>query len=154
MRPAAALVLVTLGLVPLSLAACAPQAGKAINKDQLDDAVGAAIGDPNTCVVLASRSGKTVVYEFGNYLTCTHPWPDCAGGKRTARDFLNQTIGKAEATRESCASLEDGSRGVAWSAGPTPDPDLAYAAAMEGPNVPPGVVIADKLKAAFEKAGL
>ena len=149
MRAAAALVLLTLGL-----AACAPEARKAINKDQLDDAIGAAVGDPNTCVVLASRSGKAVVYEFGNYLTCTHAWPDCAGGSRTARDFLNQTIGKTDPTQQSCSSVADGSRGVAWSAGSTPNPDLAYAAAMEGPNVPPGVVIADKLKAAFKKAGL
>lgn len=153
MRPAAA-VLIALGLVPLGLASCAPQAPKGLDKDRLDDAIGAAVGDPNTCVVVASRSAKSVVYEFGNYLTCTHPWPDCAGGKRTARDFLNQTIGKAEPTQQSCSSVADGSRGVAWSAGATPDPDLAYAAAMEGPNAPPGVVIADKLKAAFKKAGL
>ena len=149
MRPAAALVLLTLGL-----AACAPQAPKTVNKDQLDAAIGAAIGDPNTCVVLASKSGKAVVYEFGNYLTCTHPWPDCAGGTRTARDFMTQTLGKGEPTQQSCDSTADGSRAVAWSAGATEDPDLAYAAAMEGPNVPPGVVIADKLKAAFKKAGL
>ena len=44
---------------------------------------------------------------------------------------------------------------MAWAAGPIETRDeLVYAAAMEGPNTPPGVVVADKLKNAFVKVGL
>jgi hypothetical protein len=140
----------------LILSACSPDAPKGVDKAVLDQAVNQAIGDPNTCVIIAKRSGGEV-YRFGAYVACERGMPACAAGapNRSAADLAKATAKGGEALNASCPSTADRSRGVAWAAGPVPGrDDLVYAASMEGPATPPGLVIADKLETAFSRAGL
>jgi len=132
---------------------CAPGAPKGVDKAVLDDAVGRAIGDPNTCVLIG-QAGK-VVYRFGTNVVCGRKMPACAGGQgRTVGDLLDAATKRPVPMTSSCPSNRDGSRMVAWASGAIEGRDLVYAAAMEGEHVPPGVVIADKLDTAFARAGL
>ena len=133
------------GLAALALGACSRAD---LPKDALDSAVNDAVGDPNSCVLIGSKDG--VAYRFGSHVACAAKWPDCNGGLRSAEDLLK--LGAP--LTASCPSSADGARGVGWAAGPVEGKPLSYAAAMEGENTPPGVIIADKLKAAFKRAGL
>ncbi|WP_304188339.1 hypothetical protein [Phenylobacterium aquaticum] len=135
-----------IGLAGAALAGCS-QAN--LPKDALDSAVNDAVGDPNTCVLIGAQD-KSVLYRFGSHVACAAKWPDCNGGQRSAEDLLK--LGAPVAA--SCPSSADGARGVGWAAGPVEGKPFAYAAAMEGENSPPGLIIADKLKAAFKRAGL
>jgi beta-lactamase class D len=56
----------------------------------------------------------------------------------------------------SCASVADGSRGVAWWVGrlKTPTRDVVFAASLESANAPPGLEIERDLKAIFADVGL
>lgn len=134
------------GLAALTLGACSRGD---LPKDALDSAVNDAVGDPNSCVLIGAQGGG-VLYRFGTHVACAAKWPDCNGGQRSAEDLLK--LGAP--VTSSCPSSADGARGVGWAAGPVEGKPLAYAAAMEGENTPPGMVIADKLKAAFKRAGL
>ena len=88
-------------------------------------------------------------------MTCARVLNDCLGGQREVAALLQAAVGGAPPVNASCASLADGSRTVAWNAGPVEGKSgLVYAAVMEGEKTPPGIVIADKLKVAFAKAGL
>ena len=72
-----------------------------------------------------------------------------------AAKACSSPLGGAPPVNASCPSLPDGSRTVAWNAGPVEGKSgLVYAAVMEGEKTPPGIVIADKLKAVFAKAGI
>lgn len=134
-----------------ALAACAPKAPDGVDKAVLDTAINTAIGDPGTCVLIAK--GGESVYRFGSNVVCGRSLPTCEGAAtRTAADFL--AAGDPPSLTASCPSTPDGQRIVAWARGPIEGSDLVYAAVMEGPNTPPGVVVADKLKSAFRKAGL
>lgn len=143
-------------LSALALCACGPQAPKGISHDALETAINGAIGDPNSCVLIGRADSSRVVYQFGSHVTCGKEWPSCGvGAARTTDELLKVVAKNRQAVQVSCASNADGSRGVGWAAGPVDGhPELAYAAAMEGKSTPPGVIIADKLKAAFKAAGL
>jgi beta-lactamase class D len=56
----------------------------------------------------------------------------------------------------SCASVADGSRGVAWWVGrlKTPTRDVVFAASLESANAPPGLEIERDLKGIFADVGL
>lgn len=140
-------------LAALLASSCAPGAPEGVDKVVLDEAIGKAIGDPGTCVLIA-QGGKTV-YRFGSNMVCGRKLPACGGGPaQTTDDLLEMTRVRMTPITASCPSNAQGSRLVAWSSGPIEGHDMAYAAVMEGDQVPPGVVIADKLNAAFKKAGL
>lgn len=137
------------------LSACAPALPAGVGKAALDETLSRSVGDPNTCVLVADRAGR-VVHQHGTYVACRQPWPTCLGGGSTesAMHLLQATASKAEPVAASCASNADGSRGVGWAAGPVAGRDLVYTAVMEGPNTPPGRIIAEKLARAFKAAGL
>ena len=140
-------------LAALLVSACTPNAPKGVDKAVLDQAVGKAIGDPGTCVLIA-EGGKRV-YRFGSNLVCGRKLPACGGGlAQTPGDLLEAALVRKTPMTASCPSNRDGSRLVAWASGPIDGHDMVYAAVMEGDQVPPGVVIADKLDAAFKAAGL
>jgi hypothetical protein len=67
---------------------------------------------------------------------------------------LAKAPASGDARTASCRSNPERTRVVAWAAGPVAGSGLVYAAVMEGDQIPPGVVIADKLKSAFAKAGV
>lgn len=143
-------------LAALALAGCSPGAPKGVSKDALDSAVSAQVGDPNTCVLIGKAGSGAVVYQFGSHVTCGKAWPSCEGATERTTDALLKAVAHGgPPVQASCRSNRDGSRGVGWTAGPVSGhADLVYAAAMEGANTPPGVIIADKLRQAFERGGL
>jgi hypothetical protein len=125
-----------------------------VSSAAVDTAVNDAIGDPNSCVLIG-KTGGGVVYQYGTHEVCGASWPTCQGSASGAVASLLAQVSKGGAPVEvSCPSNPDGSRGVAWAAGPVEGHALAYAARMEGPATPPGRVIAEKLKTAFKRAGL
>ena len=139
----------------LSLAACSQGPLKGVDKDALDAAINNVVGDPGTCVLIGETGSGEVVHRFGSNVTCGRALPACNGATRTLEDLLQITAKSRQPVNISCASSADGVRTVGWAAGSIETHDeLVYAAAMEGPNTPPGVVIADKLTHAFEKVGL
>ena len=135
------------------LAGCAPKAPDGVDKARLDEMVSRAIGDPGTCVLIARR-GK-VVYQYGSHMVCGRSLPTCEGAAtRTLAELIAQAPSVGDPKTASCPSNPDQSRTVAWAAGPVAGRDLVYAAVMEGDQTPPGIVVADKLKTAFQRAGL
>ena len=138
------------------VAACSPPLPSGVDPDALKAAVGKAVGDPNTCVVLAEAGTGRSVWRYGSSRACGTAWPACSGAKVRTVDQLMKTSGREGAEiRASCPSNADQSRSVAWAAGPAPGrPGLVFTAVMEGPNTPPGVVLGDKLRTAFERGGL
>ncbi|CAN7460445.1 hypothetical protein LJR164_003042 [Phenylobacterium sp. LjRoot164] len=146
--------LAALGLSAAVLAACSPAAPKGVDKAVLDEAVSRAIGDPGTCVLIA-EGGRTV-YQYGTHVVCGRALPSCEGaGVQTLEQLLKATSPEAERQTASCRSNPEGSRIVAWASGPVEGrPGMTYAAVMEANEAPPGIVIADKLTAAFARAGL
>ena len=145
--------LAALGLAAAVLAACSPGAPKGVDKAILDEAVSRAIGDPGTCVLIA-EGGRTV-YQYGTHMVCGRSLPTCDGqGAQTLEQLLKATPATGDRKTASCRSNPEGTRIVAWAAGPIEGSSLVFAAVMEGNEVPPGVIIADKLKTAFARAGV
>ena len=135
------------------LAACAPKAPEGVDKAVLDEAISQAIGDPGTCVLIG-QDGE-VVYRYGTHVVCGRKLPACdQPGLRSLDQLLGEAPASGDPKTVSCRSNAEGTRIVAWAAGPVKGHDLVYAAVMEGDLVPPGIVIADKLDDAFAKAGL
>lgn len=137
------------------LAACSPEAPSGVSKDQLDAAVSKAIGDPNTCVLIAEvPSGKTV-YRYNTATACAKAYPACEKpGEMKVGDLLEASVKDGKPRTLSCDTLADGSRGVGWASGPIPGKPLVYAAVMEGDRSFPGMMMADRLDGAFRRAGL
>jgi len=144
-----------MGLAAVALAACSPGAPKGVDKDKLDDAVSAAIGDPATCVLIAEQASGKVVYRYNTATICARTLPSCdSPGSRTVRDLLEATRKDGKPRRLSCYSSADASRGVGWASGPIPGKGLVYAAVMEGKRSFPGMMMADRLEGRFKDVGL
>lgn len=138
----------------LALAACSPEAPKGVAKDDLDDAISRAIGDPNTCVMIAEADTGKVVYRYNSHTACANKWPACeAPTVRTVADLLALTVKDKQARKLSCNTADDASRGVGWAAGPVAGKPYVYAAVMEGDRAFPGRMMADRLEGAFARAG-
>jgi hypothetical protein len=136
--------------------ACTPPSGQGLPQDALDDAIGRAIGDPSTCVLLADRASGKVVYRYGDAFSCDRALPRCdAAGTMNAEDAL-KLVGTGAGRFASCPSSPDGSRAVGWAAGPAPGTKrpLNYSAVMEGERALPGHEMAARLADAFASAGL
>lgn len=143
------------GLAALTAAACSPQAPEGVSKPALDAAVSKALGDPNTCVLIAKAGSGKVVYRYNTHVACGRKYLACEGdASRSADDLLAAAAKGAPTLAASCPTSADGSRSVGWAAGPIPDRDLVFAAVMEGDKALPGRVMGERLQGAFEKAGL
>ncbi len=155
MRRQARLSQLVLAVSALGLSACDPGAPRGVDKATLDEAVSRAIGDPNTCVLIAEQAGGKLVYRYNNHTACGQRWPACeTAERRNAGDLLDATLKDGRARRLSCNTQADASRGVGWASGPIPGKGLVYAAVMEGDRGFPGRVMADRLERAFKDAGL
>lgn len=142
-------------LAVLALAACSPQAPKGVAKEELDDAISRAIGDPNSCLMIAEAATGKVVYRYNTHTACANKWPSCEGpGVRTVGELLALTAKDKQARTLSCNTAADASRGVGWAAGPIAGKPYVYAAVMEGDRAFPGRMMADRLDGAFARAGL
>jgi hypothetical protein len=143
----------------LALGACAKDI-PGIDDTALSDAVGKAIGDPSTCVILATKEGD-VAWRYGTHMTCSRELPACdqAGGKITVEALAKQAA-QGDARAISCPSTPDGLRSVGWATGPVQAGEgkthgpLAYAAVMEGERALPGREIKLRLENALADAGL
>ena len=140
----------------LAVAACAPGAPKGIDKDKLDDAVGTAIGDPGSCVLVLQKGSGKVVWRYGSRITCARGLPSCVGQATQTIDDVAAAAAKGLEQTQSCNSLADGSRGVGWVSGTAGDPsrNLAYAAVLESDRALPGREMKLRLESAFKKAGM
>ena len=130
--------------------------GDQIPAKTLDQAIGEAIGDPTTCVLLADPATGKILYRYGQVFNCVRGLPACdRPGYLTATQALKlaTTPGGRE---KSCHSVPDGSRSVGWAEGEavgTKRP-LIYSAVMEGQRALPGHEIAARLGDAFSDSGL
>ena len=144
-----------LALAALSLAACAPGAPKGVDKDKLDAAVSDAIGDPNTCMMIAEQPSGRIVYRYNTATTCDRKLPSCQGDAQwKLKDLLAATVKDGQPRTLSCNTTADASRGVSWLAGTIPGKGLAYAAVMEGTRTFPGRMMADRLEPRLKDVGL
>ncbi len=138
----------------LSLAACSPGAPPGRRQRRCwTQAVGKAVGDPSTCVLIAQRSASSSTATTPTRPAAASCRPAAAAGPDPGR-----APGKAPTqgpdAPPAAPAIADGSRRVGWASGPIAGHDLVYAAVMEGDRRScPGVVIADKLDGAFKDAG-
>jgi hypothetical protein len=159
MRRRAAALMALAGLAAgLGPGACSkpPAVARGLSSDALDAAIGPAIGDPTTCVILADPASGRIVYRYGQLFNCERPLPACdRPGTLTANTALR--LARSAGGRDaSCASTADGSRSVGWAEGRTKDTqrDLLYSAVMEGQRALPGHEMAARLADAFQQAGV
>jgi hypothetical protein len=154
-------------LAVLILAACSPHAGKKggtlaeggdhhLPSTALDQGIGNGIGDPTTCVLIADKTTRRVLYQYGEIFNCVRGLPACdRPGVLSARQAL-AFASLPEGRETSCNSVPDGSRMVGWAEGPvgSKSPNLVYSAVMEGQKALPGHEMAARLSDAFQNAGL
>jgi hypothetical protein len=124
-----------------------------VDRDALDSAVSRAVGDPNTCVLIALAGSGKVLYRYNSATACAREFAACDGpGTRKLSALLDSTAKDRQPRQLSCNTLADASRGVGWAAGPIAGTDLVYAAMMEGDRAFPGRMMADRLETAFRRA--
>jgi hypothetical protein len=140
-------------LAALSVTACSPTAPPGVDRQVLDEAVSRAVGDANTCVLIADAKSGRLQYRYNTLTTCARELPACDRPELTKVDDLLDRAPKGPVTL-SCDTLADGSRGVGWAAGPIEGTGLVYAAVMEGERAFPGLMMADRLAGAFRRAGV
>ena len=106
----------------LWLAACAPSGPKGVDPDVLAQAVGDAVGDPGTCVILAERDSGKVLWRSAKPIVCARALPSCVSPARmTVEDLVDKAakalIGSklddaaldaaAQACSEACKPIDD-----------------------------------------------
>jgi len=143
-----------LALSVVVLGACAPKLPAGVEKARLEAAIDGAIGDANTCVLIAPARSTNVAYRYNSHTICARTLPSCAGGQQSAADLLAAVARDGQPRATSCHSTPDGARDVAWAAGPVPGRPLVYAAVMEGERAMPGRIMTERLAGAFKDAGL
>mgnify|MGYP007039431301 CR=1 FL=1 len=142
-------------LLALAPGACAPRLPAGVDGERLTHEISQAIGDPNTCVLIAASGTDKPAYRYNTHITCARVLPACsAPGKQSVSDLLTAVARDGAPRATSCPSNADGSRGVAWAAGPIEGRGLVYAAVMEGERAFPGRMMAERLARAFKDAGL
>ena len=151
---------VTIGVVgSLLLTGCAKPAGSAaggLPGDALDHAIGDAIGDPTTCVVIAERATRKIVYRYGERFNCLRGLPACDRPGVISAENALALADTADGRGASCSSSADGTRRVGWAEARIAGPkrDLIYSAVMEGERALPGQEMMARLAEAFANAGL
>ncbi len=160
MRPAIPCVVIPCLAALTLLAGCTPPAPGGVDKDALDSAVGSAVGDPATCVLIAEKDTGKVVYRWGEARICRREFSDCRTPPTViSADALIQLAVKGDERTESCA-IQNGEDRVAWASGPVvgvagaKHGPLVYAVNMEGVNSLPGREIKARLEPALARAGL
>jgi hypothetical protein len=132
--------------------------GSRLPSDALDDALGRAVGDPTTCVLVANRADRKILYRYGEGFNCERGLPACdRPGVLSAEQALSLANATPEGRFASCNSNAAGDRTVGWAAGPVSSAhkrDLIYSAVMEGERTLPGREIGARVAEAFRNAGL
>jgi len=139
----------------LFLAGCSPGAPPGVSREVLDAQVSRAIGDPNSCLLIAEAGSGRVLYRYNTATACDRELPSCVGPDPQKTRALLEAVSRDRQPRaHSCNTIADASRGVGWSAGPVAGTPYVYAAMMEGDRAFPGLMMADRLKGAFRRAKL
>jgi hypothetical protein len=143
-----------LALVAAGLAACGSGAPNGVSKEKLDAAISDAIGDPNSCLLIAEQTTGKVVYRYNSHEACDRKLPACdKPGVRTLAQLLADTVRDGQRRELSCNTAADASRGVSWLSAPVPGKPYIYAAVMEGTRTFPARMMADRLEPRFKDAG-
>ena len=151
--PRASLSLVVAALALLS--ACAKSSGSSLPSTQLDQAIGGAIGDPTTCVLIADKASGKVLYRYGQLFNCRRGLPPCdRPGSMSAQGAL--ALAAVPARGQSCPSNAQASRQVGWAEGVIGGASgtLIYSAVMEGDRALPGHEMNVRLYDVWTKTGL
>jgi hypothetical protein len=147
----------------LALSACVKPAGSArpagadLPAGALDHYIGDVIGDPTTCVVIAERATRKIVYRYGQVFNCVRGLPACDRPGTMSTQNALALADTADGRGASCPSSPDGTRRVGWAEGRVAGAtrrDLVYSAVMEGQRALPGQEIMARLDEAFANAGL
>ena len=144
-------------ILTLALIGCGAKAPKGIKAADLDDAIGNAIGDPTTCVIIVKKGSGEKVYQYGSNLNCSSQIPVCnVPGQTTVKDLARRAAAGEEKT-SSCA-IPGGEGGVGYVIGPVPatkteHQGLAYVASLNGKRYLPGIEISARMDGAFKQAG-
>lgn len=131
----------------LALVACSPKAPAGVDAGELAQAVGQAVGDPGTCVILAQTGSGKVLWRSAKSYVCSRTLPSCVSAKEISVEAL-------AASAANGAVLVTGCSNIGWAAGPTRRDGVVFAAVMQGDKALPGIEIARRLDKAFERAGL
>jgi hypothetical protein len=146
---------IALALAFVALSACSPRGVPGVDRAALDEAVSRAIGDPNSCLLIAERGSGKVLYRYNTATACAREFPSCEGGGATKLGKVLEATAKDGRPRLlSCYTLADRSRSVGWASGPVAGKPYVYAALMEGERAFPGRMMADRLEGAFRRAKL
>jgi hypothetical protein len=139
-----------------ALVGCSSPKKSELPSDALDRAIGEAIGDPDTCLLLAERASGKVLYRYGAPFNCIRGVPACDRPGFTSAKQALALAATPGGRRASCPSNADGSRTVGWAEGRVASQkrDLVYSAMMEGQTALPGQEMNARLYDAFQKAGL
>ncbi len=155
-RPLAIAAAVTLLIGPAGCGRVGGASAPAMPTDALDHAIGDVIGDPTTCVIIAQRATRKVVYTYGEPYNCQRTLPACdrpgLSSAKAALAFADSADGRGA----SCPTSADGSRTVGWAEGRVASTkgDWIYSAVMEGEAALPGQEMSARLADAFAHAGL
>ena len=68
----------------MALAACSPSGPPGVDRDQLDEAVSRAVGDPNTCVLIARAGSGKLLYRYNTPTVCARELPHRLGEGESA----------------------------------------------------------------------
>ena len=83
--PEAAKALAGLGAaLALALSACSPGAPPGVDRDQLDAAVSRAIGDPNSCLLIAQAGSGKLYYRYNTHTACDREAPSSRRVRRSS----------------------------------------------------------------------
>lgn len=130
--------------------------GDKLPSDALDAAIGHAIGDPTTCVLIARASDHKVLYRYGDGFNCVRGLPACdRPGAMSAEQAL--ALVTPAGRFKSCNSNDAGDRSVGWAEAPVKSAhgrQLVYSAMMEGQRALPGMEMSARLDEAFDRVGL
>lgn len=148
----------SLGLMLFAvLAGCAKApAASTLPEDALEAAIGQAIGDPTTCVLLADPATGKTLYRYGQLFNCQRGLAACDRPGTLSAQAALALADTPDGRRASCPSVADGSRSVGWAQGRITGGKrpLLYSAVIEGERALPGQEIAARLEGAFRKTGL
>ena len=143
-------------LAILLIGGCSESPHVRLPAEALDHAIGGAIGDPSTCVVLVDPATHKVAYRYGAAFNCVRGLPACDRAGTMSANQAVELAGVPGGRAVSCDSNADGSRQVGWAEGraTTSKGVFLYSVVMEGERALPGHEIAARLEGAIKHAGL
>ncbi|HEV2364000.1 MAG TPA: hypothetical protein VGS12_07350 [Caulobacteraceae bacterium] len=120
----------------------------------LDLAIGQAIGDPTTCVIIFNAADNKKLYQYGQDFNCQRPLPACdRPGTLTGETALAFAAG---ARMASCNLPSPPGAAVGWAEGKVlgAKEPLVYSAVMDGQRALPGHEMSARMDNVFYNLSL